>query len=271
MVRRSGVISSRSLTVKTIDGSTVPAVLHGEPADAEGMVVLVHGIFSDKDERGRYIRQADIHLKHGYSVVRFDYRGHGQHPLASEKSTVTGMLLDLKAVFEYAKQSTMRGRFYVVASSFGASLVLLYLESSLASARPERMVFLNPVVDYEATFLHATLPWGKSLFSQEALKQLEKDGFMTMEGDFRMSAEMVWQLSLLKPYEGLKTLKPPTRVIHGDSDTKVPYEVTRRACGGNSNIDFCTIKGADHAFKTPEDEVRSFRLMEEWFYGANRN
>lgn len=257
------------VSIPNIDGTKVPAVWHfcqedrKRKGDAD-IVILAHGIFSDKDERGRFIRQAKLHVERGSESIRFDFRGHGEHSLPSRDVTVCGMILDFKSVLDYAKSRT-KGRLFVVASSFGASILLLYLQTANKS-RPSRIVLLNPVVDYKATLLEATLPWGKGLFNEAGFEELERTGFITLEEGFRMKAEMVTELDLLRPYETFKTLSIPTRVIHGNKDSKVPYSVTRKHAMTSSYVDFQTITGADHAFKPIAHERTSFDLILDWLY-----
>lgn len=257
------------LTIRSADGWNIPAVLHTPLGNREGkalrgITVLAHGIFSNKDERGRFIRQAELHTRHDFGVLRFDFRGHGAHQMPSSDITVAGMMLDLHAILKYAG-SLGEKRLYVVASSFGASVLLLYLQS-LFAVRPHRIVLLNPVLDYVKTMLDAVLPWGRSLFTEEAYRQLENCGYTTLEQEFKMSAEMVFEMSVLKPHSVLSNLDIPTRIIHGDHDSKVPYEVVRELALPVHAVDFKTILGADHAFKTETHEAESFCLIKEWLY-----
>ena len=137
----------RKVKIRSLNGNYIPAVVHHSQTDYEkrtghSVVVLAHGIFSNKDERGRFIRQAKLHVKNGSKVIRFDSRGHGESPVPSKEVTVAGMIIDFQSVLGYAK-SIATGSLFVVASSFGASVFLLYLQT-LAKIIPDRIVFLNP-------------------------------------------------------------------------------------------------------------------------------
>lgn len=261
------------IKIRSVDGYEIPAVLHYARVDYENKtnadaVILAHGIFSNKDERGRFVRQAELHTQKGCEVIRFDFRGHGEHPMTSKEVTIGGMIIDFQSVLKYAKSMT-NGRLFVVASSFGASILLLYLQT-LKKIRPDRIVLLNPVIDYRATLLEAILPWGKGLFNEAGYKELEQTGYITLEEDFKMKAEMVIEMSILRPYDLFKILDIPTRVIHGDKDSKVPYSITREYSLLSSYVDFQTIAGADHAFKPEADERKSFDLILDWLYRSGK-
>jgi pimeloyl-ACP methyl ester carboxylesterase len=257
------------IKIRSIDGYEIPAVFHHARTDLKNrtnvdLVVLAHGIFSNKDERGRFIRQANLHVNNGCEVIRFDFRGHGEHSIQSKDVTIGGMIIDFHSVLKYAKSIT-DGKIFVVASSFGAGILLLYLQTSRKIC-PDRMVFLNPVVDYRATMLQAVLQWGKNLFNEAGFKELEKTGYITLEGGFKMRAEMVMELDILRPYYTFKILEIPTRVIHGDKDSKVPYSVVKEESMVSKYVDFQTIFGADHAFKPDQHEKKSFDLILGWLY-----
>ena len=93
-----------NVIIPNSDGSEIPAVIH-YPNDrsTNKIIILAHGIFSNKDENGRYLRQAELHVKHGGTVIRFDFRGHGDHSIPCTDVTVSGMILDFHSVLKYAK------------------------------------------------------------------------------------------------------------------------------------------------------------------------
>ncbi|MFE2846029.1 hypothetical protein ACFXKS_21175 [Streptomyces scopuliridis] len=65
--------------VASMDCIELAAVVHRPAADAgsRGTVLLVHGISSDLDEGGGFVRLADRLAAHGLTAVRFSFRGHG--------------------------------------------------------------------------------------------------------------------------------------------------------------------------------------------------
>ena len=226
------------------------------------LVLMLHGIFSNKAERGRFERHSDLLVQNGCSTIAFDFRGHGDSNIADEETTLAGMVLDLKTVVDFGAR-LQPSSISIVASSFGASIFLLYLQTTWAPLI-NRVVLLNPVLDYRATFLSAQLDWGRQLFNEAGMRQLWRTGFITLEDGFRMSSKAVVEMSLLRPIDGLRNLTIPTRLIHGDADTKVPYGVSKNAATLSPLIDFKTIAGADHAFKPPAHEAESFKLSVEW-------
>ena len=259
--------NQKEIYIPCIDNSEIPAVLHQSDSNKyseKGVVILVHGIFSTKDERGRFIRQAKLHNEMDFDVIRFDFRGHGDHKIISEDITIGGMILDFHSVMKYAKSLNYK-QIYVVASSFGASILLLYLQIK-PNIYPSRIVLLNPLLDYNLTFFNPILPYAKNFFNEEGYNELETTGYITLEEGFKMNINMINEMKLLQPYEIIKELNIPTRIIHGDKDSKLPYSITQEYSSLSNIIDFQTIHGADHAFKPEADEKKSFELIIEWLY-----
>jgi len=250
------------------DGYEIPAVLHHPQQEDRvlGNVVLLHGIFTNKDESGRFVRQADFLVRNGFRVFRFDFRGHGKHPMKSGEITISGMIIDLKSVLEYIA-AKYRERILVSASSFGASVLLLYLQTN-SKIKPEKMVLLNPVVDYKLTFLKPTTSETKKIFSESVFRELDRQGYIVPIEGFHISEEMIIEMELFRPYKAFYSLTIPTRVIHGNKDTSVPYEITMAHALQSDYVDFRIIEGADHAFIPKEYENQSFLLILEWLKGS---
>ena len=257
------------IKIPSVDGYEIPAVLHNCNINSNkginhGVAILAHGIFSNKDERGRFIRQAKLHVNNGFEVIRFDFRGHGENPIPDKEATIGGMIIDLHSVLQYAKSMNCE-KIFVVASSFGASVLLLYLQTHIR-IKPDRIVLLNPLLDYHKTFFEPILPWARDLFNNKGFEELEQTGYITLEEGFKMRLEMIIEMNIMRPYETIEKLDIPTRIIHGDKDSKLPYSITKEYSSSSKYVDFQTIIGADHAFKPKPDEKKSFDLIVDWLY-----
>ena len=267
------MVKQSKVEIKSIDNHIIPGVLHvssdilSAPQNKKS-VLLIHGIFSDKNERGRFIRLSDLLAMNGYEALRIDYRGHGEHPVKDEKATISGMILDISSALKYLNDKRTI-KICVVASSFGASVFLLYLQTRNI-INIDRIVLLNPVVDYNATFFNSTLSWGRNLFNSNVMKELNETGFATLEDGYKMNPQSVIELSIFKPYLSFRALEIPTLVMHGDCDSKVPHDVSRDRSSLSTAVKFKTITGAEHAFKTDEHETETFKLTNDWICQDNR-
>lgn len=248
---------SRKTKVRTPDGHTITLSVEKAAGkqNSKSIAILTHGIFTDRDEKGRFVRLSQRLQSVGIDVVRFDFRGHGDSPLPSTDFNVSGGVIDYHSVLNWVASEGWP-RVGVVGSSFGGGLVLL--ERLLPLLLPVHgIVLLNPVIDYEATFLKPILKWGKEIFSEKAIQQILEDGRAKVINDFEASLLFLTELSTIRPYQAIPTSKTPLLVFHGDSDEKVPWQPAKQCFTGLSNVTLKVIAGAGHGFKDPqiEDQV----------------
>lgn len=239
----------------------IPFIEESPDTAPNGSVLMTHGIFVEKNEEGRFTRLSEDLVEQGLRTVRFDYAGHGDHEIDSEDMTICSTLLDMFRMMEYVEDSGDSSETYVVASSFGASLFLLYLQLR-RSIVPDRLTLWNPVTDYDTTFLEPQAENMRDVFSNENLDQIYENGTQnfhpTME--FPLSLQFIFELDLYDPHKILPDLDTPTKVIHGDSDKEVSYEITKNQTTQSPAVDFHTINDAGHAFFDSEAEAEARRV-----------
>ena len=210
-----------------------------------GFVLMAHGITTNKDESGIYTRIANRLCREGYEVLRFDFRAHGESEGKQREMTVSGEIMDLEASVE---QLLNRGaqKVGIVVSSFGGGPCVMYTHKN--NDKVGCVVLLQPVLDYTKTFLEPELPWAKQSFNEKSYENLSKKGYLLLDGIFEIGAPLIEEFKKIRPYEHMKFIICPVLTIHGDKDTKVPYEVALKYHKCNEESEFMTIKGADHGF-----------------------
>ncbi|MEU9470382.1 alpha/beta fold hydrolase [Streptomyces avermitilis] len=244
-------------------GYSIPALLAGPAADANGTVIMAHGIFADKQENGRYAKQAEIHHALGRRTLRFDWQGHGDHPLPFSESSVAGNIDDLQTVMDYAGR-TWDEDLFVVASSFGGAIFLMHQLLPQAS-HIRKALLLNPITDFTGTFFAPRTGELVEPFSAEKWRQVFAEGTTELVPGKTLSRRMAIELLTGAPHLGFARLQAPTMVIHGSSDASVSHTVTREHALGSDKVVFESIEGADHAFAAQWEEEASFSLIRHWF------
>jgi alpha-beta hydrolase superfamily lysophospholipase len=226
---------------------------------------MCHGIFSEKNEDGRYTRLASLLSAAGYSSWRFDFLGHGESRASTESFTVAAALADFLIVAAAHRSAFPAVPRSVVASSFGGSIVLLAaLAGHLAELAYDRLVLLNPVTDYRSSFLE---PFGAQLqevFTPEALSSIRHTGSAEVKPGFVFGLPALLEFELLSPAAGFTHIDIPTLILHGDQDTAVSHDIVKRDSAVSPVTRFVTIPGASHSFVEPEAEERTFRLISEF-------
>jgi pimeloyl-ACP methyl ester carboxylesterase len=238
-------------TIPSQAGYLIPSVLYQQ---GDELVLLCHGITSEKTEGGFYTRLSEQLACLNFSVLSFDFRGHGDSAVPFEDATITGMVEDLIHSYLYARQAGYRVAF--VCSSFGASIFLL--AQSKFQFRPTRIVFLNPVTDYLMNFVMADTEWGRYFSPQLAsadfwLVPTHKIPNNTLS----LGRKFISELALLEPQA--MSLSPHHRslVMQGDADTVISQTSVKGFIDKleSNRVTFVLIPGAEHGFKGYEGLV----------------
>lgn len=236
------------------------------------LCVLLHGLFSDRNENGRYQRLSDLLSAPGTSTpgldsIRFDFRGHGESGLDSSQFTLSGALNDLSAVLLSAV-SHGYNTIYLIASSFSACTAALYHALPQAIAI-QKIVLLNPVIDLQATVLMARQSNGQMVFSEDTVNNITQHGQQKLPNGFNVSVNFYNEICLLKPYECIAAIKAPIMVFHGTADEKADYKISVSHFAQRENCQLVLLDGAVHTFKNPDHEVRVFNQLKDWLFQAN--
>jgi pimeloyl-ACP methyl ester carboxylesterase len=165
--------------------------------------------------------------------------------------TIMGEYLDIKSSAVQVK-SEWAGSISIIASSFGAGSAIFY--SSLFPKIVNSLILLNPVLDYNATFLNPLEEWGKGSFNDEGYNHLEEKGYLLLDGIHELDAKLIAEFSCIKPYEILSRLDCPVLTIHGDEDSMVPFQISKKYGSPNKKSKFVAISRADHGFIDYDDE-----------------
>ena len=157
------------------------------PEKIKGYVLLAHGINENKNEWGDfYIDIAKELYKKGFASFRFDFRGHGESSGIQKDMTIMGETLDLTASIEQISKR-WHGNISIIGMSFGAGPTILY--SSQKISKIKCLVLLCPVIDYMSTFLNPIVPCAKSTFHKKGYQQLNKKGYISLYGDFKLDTK----------------------------------------------------------------------------------
>ncbi len=223
------------------------------PKNVRGYTLLAHGITMDKNEWNNfYVDIAHQLSKKNIASLRFDFRGHGESGGAQKDVTIMGELLDIEASANKIFYQWNDG-ISIIGTSFGAGPAILYAAQN--SNKIKCLVLLCPVLDYITTFLKPITPWAKETFNEKGFKYLEKNGYILLDGEFKLGVKLIEEFKVIKPYELLIELNCPVLTIHGDKDTMVPYKISKKYIIPNKKYEFITLKGADHGFIGLNDET----------------
>lgn len=241
----------KKIFFKSTHNLKLSGVVHSPIYQTNKAIILAHGLTTDKDESGAFIRLAEFLKDNGFTVLRFDFRGHGESEGKSINFTLEGEIADLEvAVNEVRKQGFTK--IGLLGASFGGGIATLYTvkhQSLLAC-----LVLWNPCLNFNHTLINPYLPWIVNKKDQMKNDLKQKGWTSVGSNHFVLGKELFHEMGKTYPYKKLKQISIPTVIIHGNKDTYVPYEDSKDYVKNLRNGKLITLSGGEHGFHTSKYE-----------------
>jgi pimeloyl-ACP methyl ester carboxylesterase len=182
-------------------------------------------------------------IRNGRAMLRLDYSGCGESEGAFEDGTLSGWAEDASMIVE----ANERGPVILVGSSMGGWIMLL-LALALGD-QVKAMVGIAPAPDFS--------DWG---FTSEEKGRIAKYGRLERPSDYgpepMVTTKAFWESGqanlLLKGEIGIDC---PVRLIHGQEDPDVPWEIALKLAKRlrSADVQVALIKDGDHRLSRPQD------------------
>lgn len=205
----------------------VPAILYGERS--RKVYLYVHGKNGCKEEAERFANTA---CSAGWQVLAIDLPEHGARKNSPEQLLPWAVVPEIQAV--YARMQPVWPHIRLYGVSIGAWLAM----QALRAEKPEKALFVSPVVDMETLIL--SMMQGAHVTEE----QLKAAGEIPTE----MGETLSWPY-LCWVREHPLQWHTPTQVLYGDKDaltSRAVMERFRRQSGAHLTI----LQGGEHWFHT---------------------
>lgn len=182
-------------------------ILHAPARAPRGGVLMCHALAEEKLWSHRvYVSFARELARHGYVVLRFDFRGEGDSELEFEEATFSSRVEDgLVALDELERHLAVEMPVFVVGHRLGGS-VALALARRVSGAGAPQVVVWDPIVDGEEYFrqlLRSNLATqmavhGKVLRDREALVSDLLEGRTVVVDGYGLTGNLYREVCALK-------------------------------------------------------------------------
>lgn len=190
----------------------------------------------------------------GRQCLLLDYSGCGASEGDFDKGSIRRWAADARAVAD----ALGTGQLLPIGSSMGGWIML-----HLALADPARIAALVGI---------AAAPdftrWGLLLTAQD-VERLASQGFTTRpsayaDTPYRYASALVDDAKGACLLEGPIPLDCPVRLLHGDCDPDVPWQVSRQlmGCLRSTDVQLTLVKGGGHRLSAPADLALLWRTIE---------
>ena len=226
------------LSLRTVNGDTLSAVLHHPAHGARGAAILCHGMESAKNSE-KLIFLAQALAERGIPALRFDFRYVGASSGKFADITYSGEVEDLKTAYDFV-QSRRLGPTVLFGSSMGGTVALLF-----AAQEPD----IAAIVTLAAPVHPENFP--TRVLTPTQLEHWRERGYITYNGR-RLNVSLLADLETLEVLQRAQLIRCPVLILHGDADEVVPvaeaYEL-HDCLPGLKQLSIFT--GIDHRFSNP--------------------
>jgi alpha-beta hydrolase superfamily lysophospholipase len=269
----------RSLLFHTADGTLLSGDFWTQPQPAP-TIVICHGY---RINRAHLRPVAALEYKHGYNILLFDFRGHGE----SESVATSGgnaEIRDLEAALTVARQQpeTLPGKIVIHGFSMGASVALLtdphpdvaaiIVDSPYARLDEILQRFMHWQLTKDST---AWMPFLQQLL-RSAVHALTRATFMVSTVVFRLrfghalnarpdASFKRWQARS----KGLiRKSYPPILLIHCVNDTAIPishaHQIVTQAQAHNITLETYFVEDAGHCGAYGYDPRQYIQVLQQF-------
>jgi pimeloyl-ACP methyl ester carboxylesterase len=239
-----------SVAVKATDGTDLRGWYYTPDTPGDRTVILLHGIGSTRMDM---VALGYLFLRHGYSVLEPDLRGHGESGGLATYGVAEGG--DIRAWLDWIEKTGHPQKIYGFGASLGAAVLLKSLkhEARFRAVVAESSYYDFPSIAREriARVLPTGLKWVATPFVASGFTWARwHDGI-----DLRQASAA----------DGLQSTKVPVLLIHGLADDKTSPNNSRRLAALNPAVQLWLVPGSGHAdaWKTTPAEFES--RVTAWF------
>jgi pimeloyl-ACP methyl ester carboxylesterase len=250
-------------TVTTLDGLRLAATLVESDQATDRAVVLVHGGGVTRQEGGFFTRLADGLAGSGVASLRFDLRGHGQSEGRMEELTLAAVLNDIRVALAQVREITGASSVSLLGASFGGGICAYY--AAKRPAEVERLVLLNPQLNYKRRTIDNTPFWENDHLRPEAAAQLTELGYVAFNPSIRHGRAIFNEVLWFDLDSAIPEIQAPTLLVHGTKDTLVPIASTLATMPlFTSEHRLVQVEGSQHGFAVHEDPQYLNPQSQEW-------
>jgi uncharacterized protein len=248
---------------RTVDGLTLRGTLVVAAQPRPAAAVFVHGGGVTRDEGGFFTRIAEGLADVGVSSLRFDLRGHGASDGRQEDLTLASILNDIGAAIKHVRTATGAESIHLIAASFAGGITSYFAVEH--PERVERLVLINPLLNYRKRFVDDKPYWHDGQIDEEAGRELAARGFLLHNPSFKLGLALLNEVFYLRPHEAIRGLHVPTLFVHGTRDTFIPIESSRAAVQSiEGDVELLEIEGAQHGIAVFDDPLYLDPQTQTW-------
>ena len=250
-------------TVQTLDGLQLVGTLDVPGGPARCAALLIHGAGVTREEGGFFTRLAAGLATVGVTSLRIDLPGHGDSEGRQEDLSLSAVLNVIQSGIDYIHRLSGFSSVSLVAASFSGGMAAYF--AAERSAIVDRLVLVNPLIDYKARFVDEKSSWVDGYINEKAGRQLLAQGYVGHSPTFKLGRPLLNEVFWLEPRAALPRVVAPTLIVHGTEDTFIPVESSRTADRQlTCRHRLIELVGAQHGVAVHDDPTYADPQTQKW-------
>ncbi|MFF3067217.1 alpha/beta hydrolase [Kitasatospora sp. NPDC057904] len=251
---------------RSLDGTALFGTVTPSPTSPTALAVLIHGAGVTREEGGFFGRLAAGLAATGVTCLRFDLRAHGASGGRPADLTIAGVANDIRAASDHLAEVAKRPRpVHVIAASFSGGAAAMH--AGQYPGEVERLVLLNPRIDYKDRFITERAGWSGNYLSPDRAAQLDQTGALPRQ-PFETGRALLNEMFLLPAPEAVCAgVHCPVLIVHGTKDTFVDVQLSRQYAPlfrNGSGAELYELDGAQHGFAVHDDPAYADPQSQAW-------
>lgn len=234
------------------DNREIPVVIF-ESKNAKKSLLLFHGIGTGKYEYLDFYKMIGESLSaKGINVISFDSRTHGESKAELSEFTLSNLIGDGIDVIQWIQETYPDKKLDLLGTSFGAISAICLANILTNSVR--KVFLLAPVLDFNKLYFNPPNPERAKKYQGLLAKTLSDGKYFPVTENQSFNRNMIIEFSLLSLPQLVSKTNLEFEVMHGDSDTMVPYSTSEDLNQNTKNVLLHCFDNMDHGFTDINDD-----------------
>jgi len=246
-------VSSSQLTAK--DGRTIPYVLSGPSgATPTRLYVLLHGLGENHNEYADFYQRLAARLADaGHAVLRIDFPAHGLSSAPPETFTLLNCIADAITATQFGLSVLHDASLHVFGTSFGAGPAVV--TGSVFQELLGTVTLLAPAISYRELYLEPRHPDRAAKYGDFLRDALLRDATIPIMPGVAFNWRNALEFAVADVGPHLRRVESRTAIIHGDSDSIVPVDLSRAIARSFPSIALTVVPAMEHGFTDRDDDA----------------
>lgn len=228
---------------------------HPASRNHKGTYILCHGLSTDKDEYLNFYKTlSSALLDSGFSVLRFDFPGHGDAMADRALFTLRTCFYETVLMAQLASKTLEPGQpLNFFGTSFGAGPAVF--AAAATETIVQRVTLLAPAVQYRDLYIDPVSPTRQQVYGSFFESALLRNHTVEIGDSISLNWENAVEFSTISLNAQIEAIADRLTILHGTEDGAIPLTLVQTLAAKHPNARLVVRPGMEHGFTNVGDET----------------